>query len=180
MSLAPSSGQPCPRAHRCRGGRDTHDGHENSPILVFFSNLLDTNIMPAVAGGAKFILSHGWTDAALNPLQTVRYYEAVAARYGQETTDGFMRLFMVPGMHHCSGGDHATDRYDALGTMEQWLETGVAPDQIQASHVENGVVTRTRPLCAYPMVATYRTSADANATDSFNDASNFFCTAPPS
>ena len=23
------------------GGRDTHDGHENSPILVFFSNLLD-------------------------------------------------------------------------------------------------------------------------------------------
>ena len=22
------------------GGRDTHDGHENSPILVFFSNLL--------------------------------------------------------------------------------------------------------------------------------------------
>ena len=40
VSLAPSSGQPCPRAHRCRGGRDTHDGHENSPILVFFSNLL--------------------------------------------------------------------------------------------------------------------------------------------
>ncbi len=24
------------------GGRDTHDGHENSPILVFFSNLLVT------------------------------------------------------------------------------------------------------------------------------------------
>ena len=40
MSLAPSSGQRVPRAHRCRGGRDTHDGHENSPILVFFSNLL--------------------------------------------------------------------------------------------------------------------------------------------
>ena len=41
VSLAPSSGQRVPRAHRCRGGRDTHDGHENSPILVFFSNLLE-------------------------------------------------------------------------------------------------------------------------------------------
>ena len=39
VSLAPSSGQRVP--DRCRGGgRDTHDGHENSPILVFFSNLL--------------------------------------------------------------------------------------------------------------------------------------------
>ena len=142
------------------------------------TNALDTQIMPAAARGAKFILSHGWTDAALNPLHTVRYYEAVVARYGQETTDGFIRLFMVPGMHHCSGGDNATDRYDALGPMERWLETGVAPDQIQASHVENGVVTRTRPLCAYPMVATYRASADA--TNSINDASNFFCTAPAS
>ena len=36
----PRVGTACPRAHRCRGGRDTHDGHENSPILVFFSNLL--------------------------------------------------------------------------------------------------------------------------------------------
>ena len=144
------------------------------------TNALDTNIMPAAARGAKIILSHGWTDAALNPLITVRYYEAVVARYGQETTEGFMRLFMVPGMHHCSGGDNATDRYDALGAMETWLDTGVAPDQIQASHVENGVVTRTRPLCAYPRVAKYRASADAQATRSINDASNFFCTAPAS
>ena len=39
MSLAPASGQRVPRA-LSGGGRDTHDGHENSPILVFFSNLL--------------------------------------------------------------------------------------------------------------------------------------------
>ena len=41
VSLAPSSGQRVPvRTVVGGGGRDTHDGHENSPILVFFSNLL--------------------------------------------------------------------------------------------------------------------------------------------
>ena len=40
------------------GGRDTHDGHENSPILVFFSNLLGLH-SGAVAVGDRCLLLPG-------------------------------------------------------------------------------------------------------------------------
>jgi feruloyl esterase len=62
--------------------------------------------------------------------------------------------------------------------MEQWLDTGKAPDQILASHIEKGVVTRTRPLCAYPRVATYRRGNAGETPASINDAANFYCRMP--
>ena len=78
------------------------------------------------------------------------------------------RLFMVPGMNHCGGGV-GTATFDMLAALEQWVENGKAPDQIPASHVTNGKTERTRPLCAYPQVATYKGSG------STDDAANFVC-----
>src|SRR6185295_6307074 len=83
----------------------------------------------------------------------------------------FLRLFMVPGMLHCSGGP-GPDRFDMLSALEQWVEHGVAPDTVPASHLKNGVVDRTRPLCAYPKVAVYKGSG------STDDAANFSCQMP--
>jgi hypothetical protein len=45
----------------------------------------------------------------------------------------------------------------------------VAPGEIIASRVNGGVVTRTRPICAYPNVARYVGSG------SIDDAANFVC-----
>ncbi len=78
------------------------------------------------------------------------------------------RLFMVPGMNHCGGGP-GTTTFDMLAALEQWVEKKQAPSQIPASRVVEGKVERTRPLCPYPQVATYKGSG------STDDAANFVC-----
>ena len=88
-----------------------------------------------------------------------------------EKTQAFFRLFMVPGMNHCSGGP-GTDNFDMLTALEQWVEHGVAPARIVASHLTSGKVDRTRPLCPYPQVAVYTGSG------STDEAANFVCRAP--
>jgi feruloyl esterase len=75
---------------------------------------------------------------------------------------------MVPGMNHCGGGD-GTATFDMVTALEQWVEQGKAPDQIPASRVRDGKTDRSRPLCPYPMVATYTGSG------STDDAANFVC-----
>jgi len=137
------------------------------------TSALSTNLMPTVSHGAKFIFYHGWADQALNPLRTIMYYDDVVERFGKQHTDSFMRVFMVPGMQHCTGGTVATDRADYIGALEQWLDTGVAPTRIDAPHVQGGVTTRTRPLCAYPLVARFTGPQGAST----NDAANFSCVA---
>jgi pimeloyl-ACP methyl ester carboxylesterase len=129
--------------------------------------------------GGRLLLYHGWNDPSISPLNTINYYErAVSAWRAQEKAPSdavpdFIRLFMVPGMLHCSGGP-GTDTFDALGALEAWMERGEAPDEMQASHVtDDGVVTRTRPLCAYPKLAVY---AGVGSTDI---AGNFTCKNTP-
>jgi feruloyl esterase len=79
-----------------------------------------------------------------------------------------VRLFMIPGMNHCQGGN-GTDRFDGIAALSEWVERGKAPDRIIASHQTAGRVDRTRPLCPYPKVAAYKGSG------STNDAANFVC-----
>jgi feruloyl esterase len=124
--------------------------------------------------GGKLIVYHGWNDQVIPPEGSIKYYESVetalAARANasnQETRD-FFRLFMVPGMAHCRGGA-GTNEFDAQKAIEAWVERGVAPDRIEASHRENDAVTRTRPLCPYPQTAQYDGTGDTN------DTTNFVC-----
>ena len=80
------------------------------------------------------------------------------------------RLFMIPGMAHCRGGE-GLNSFDSISVLEQWVEKGTAPDQIVGSRIEDGKVERTHPLCPYPQVAVYK------GTGSTNDAANFACKA---
>jgi feruloyl esterase len=100
----------------------------------------------------------------------VEYYEQLMARYGTKTGD-FARLFMVPGMTHCSGGI-GTDRFDAVTALINWVEKGKAPDSLAASRVVDNKTVRTRPLCPYPQVARYK------GQGSIDEAANFSCRAP--
>ena len=88
-----------------------------------------------------------------------------------DSTQDFFRLFMVPGMGHCSGGP-GPDRFDALSALENWVENGIAPESITASKIVDGEVTRSRPLCVYPEVATY------SGRGSTDEAGSFYCAAP--
>jgi feruloyl esterase len=78
---------------------------------------------------------------------------------------------MVSGMQHCTGGP-GTPRFDVRGVLEQWVEQNKAPEVIVAGHATNGLIDRTRPLCAYPLEAKYK---GAGSTD---DAANFVCAIP--
>ena len=120
--------------------------------------------------GGKLLMTYGWADSILQPMMGVNYFEQAVAKNGPDTTD-FFRLFMVPGMAHCSGGI-GPDRHDAVTAVINWVEKGKAPETMRASRVVDNKVVRTRPLCPYPQVARY------SGQGSTDDAANFRCVAP--
>ena len=89
--------------------------------------------------GGKLILCHGWSDPAITPLATVRYYDAVIGEQGGSASiEQFARWFMVPGMRHCIGsGGPGPNIFDPLTPLIDWVETGVAPKQILAAHFQD-------------------------------------------
>ncbi len=140
-------------------------------------NAMNPDLTAFKANGGKLIHYHGWSDPDITPLNSVNYYESVArvmaggGNHGMRETREFYRLFMVPGMQHCRGGPGPSD-FNMLDALDQWVDHGVAPERIIASHATNGQVDRTRPLCAYPMEAQW------TGTGSTDKAENFVCVLP--
>ncbi len=115
-------------------------------------NALNPDLRAFFARGGRLLQYHGWSDPQISPGASPQYYESVVARIGSlDAVKRSYRLFMVPGMAHCAGGE-GTDRFDMLGALEQWVERGVAPDSIPARRERGGRIDRTRPLCAWPAV----------------------------
>ena len=138
-----------------------------------FMAAVERDLSPFKKRGGKLLMYTGWSDPVVPPQDTVAFYEAVAKPMGgMERTRDFFRLFMAPGMGHCSGGP-GPNQFDHLTALEQWVEKGVAPEKLIASHVTNGKVDRTRPLCVYPQVARWK------GTGSSDEAANFSCVADP-
>jgi feruloyl esterase len=144
-------------------------GHEN-PV----------NLTPLRERGAKMVLYHGVSDAIFSAEDTRQWLERLNRAQGGKADD-MARFFPVPGMNHCSGGQ-ATDQFDLLSGLVQWVEQGIKPQAVlaQARGAGNGggantelpadwSAQRSRPLCAYPTVARYK------GTGSLEDAANFVC-----
>jgi feruloyl esterase len=132
--------------------------------------------------GGKAIIYSGWMDPSVIAEQALNYYRRVVATIGGvEATGSFLRLYMAPGVFHCSGGP-GPDRFggaggdalsvdadhDMLSAMVDWVEKGKAPERIIASRINDGKVTRTRPLCPYPQVARYTGTGSTDAAENFN------------
>ncbi len=153
----------------------------------------NTTDYSAVRGkGVKVIMYHGWADPQVQPEFTVQLYEKIVeANGGIARTKDFFRLFMVPGMAHCTFGPGATSfggiaqqippardtTHDVQAALEQWVEKGIAPDYLVASKFADDkpttrTVIATHLLCTYPEVAKYKGAGDPN------DATNFQCGAP--
>jgi len=123
--------------------------------------------------GGKLLMYHGWADAIVLPFYTIEYYESVAEKMGGlDKIQDFYRLFMVPGMDHCSIlPGKGPDQFDFLTVLENWVEKGEAPDLITGEQLDKDKkeVVRTRPMCPYPKFAKYKGSG------STDDAANFIC-----
>jgi len=133
----------------------------------FDVDAVNPDLRPLRARGGKLIMYHGFSDPDISPVNSINYYNSVVAETGSlEDTQRFARLFMVPGMQHCSGGP-GPNTFDMLTALEQWVEHGTAPKQVIASHVTNGTVDRTRPLCPWPQKAVYTGSGSTDVASSF-------------
>ena len=131
----------------------------------------DPNLSRFKERNGKLLMYQGWADPVVPPEDAIRYFEGVQrAMGGLQNTVGFVRLFLAPGMGHCSGGP-GPNTFDALEALDVWVTRGEAPDKIVASHSTNGKVDRTRPLCPYPQVAVW------NGSGNIDDASSFVCAA---
>lgn len=130
--------------------------------------------------GAKMLVYHGTSDPIFSSADTTSWYEALRSANGGDAAN-FARFFRVPGMNHCSGGP-ATDQFDMLTPLVNWVEKGQAPDSVLASARGAGnaggtnadlpaawSAARTRPLCPYPKVARYKGSGN------IEDAASFSC-----
>ncbi len=118
--------------------------------------------------GGKLIAWHGWADPLIYAEGTLDYYGRVVRQMGgPEKTAAFMRLFMAPGVGHCAGGagPQPSGQFEAV---VRWVEEGKAPDTIEAViRDQSGKVTRSRPLCRYPLVARYKNSGSTDLAASF-------------
>jgi feruloyl esterase len=126
-----------------------------------------TNLGTFAGRGGKLLFYHGASDPWFSALDTLEYYEKLGADNGGiDKVAGWSRLFLVPGMRHCNGGQ-ATDTFDLLSAMVDWVEKGSAPDAVVATG--RAFPGRSRPLCAYPNHSHYLGSGDSE------DAKNFVC-----
>jgi feruloyl esterase len=151
---------------------------------------VDPDLSALRAHNGKVIQYHGTTDAAIPPGTSIEYRRSVLAFFGiydQKDPKGevgnFYRLFLVPGMQHCSGGPGANtfgqgvpladSAHDVIKAVEDWVEQGKAPDQIIATKYTNDDPTQpalfSRPLCPYPALARW------NGTGNASDAANWSC-----
>jgi feruloyl esterase len=138
--------------------------------------------------GGKLIMYHGWADPLIPSQSSINYFNALVgndshgfqqASFGGngnpalQRTQSYARLYMVPGMYHCSGGP-GPNTFDALTPLVTWAETGVAPESLVATKFVNDTppaVQMTRPLCVYPKIAKYTGSGSSSI------AANFTCVA---
>jgi len=122
----------------------------------------DDPFLGTFAGHGKMIVYNGLSDQGLASSVLARWYEQMLAATGPAAAQS-VRLFLVPGMLHCGGGE-ATDRFEMLDAIVAWVEQGKAPERIEAASRQVPPVRR--PLCPHPAFADY-IGGDVNASESF-------------
>jgi len=140
---------------------------------------MDPDLSRFVERGGKLITYHGTTDGLIPYENSVNYFQSVVEEIGERKVDDSVKLYLVPGMDHCSGGEGAF-AVDWLTPLERWIENGEEPGALQAEHTGRAApgvpapppppsAPFTRPVCPYPQMPAYRGTGDTA------DAASFEC-----
>jgi feruloyl esterase len=117
-----------------------------------------TNLSGFRGHGGKLIFAHGVSDPWFSARDTVEYYERLERDNPEAAIRDWSRLFLVPGMGHCAGGERTLDRFDALSAIVDWVEQSSAPARVIATGTS--VPGQSRPLCPYPEYARHDGAGD--------------------
>ena len=102
-----------------------------------------------------------------------------------EDEQSFFRLFLAPGMGHCSGGPGPNAfgqlggtqvpldaQHNVLQALVRWVKTGEPPATVVATKYVNDTpangIVMTRPLCPFPTLPRYTGSGDPSDAASFD------------
>jgi feruloyl esterase len=133
--------------------------------------MLDSLGFSGATNKSKLLMYHGTGDGLIGYQPTLEYFQQVQGQMGEKVSNGFARMFLVPGMDHCDYFDRGgLSVADWLNPLVNWVEKGVAPDAVAAKSKTPGN-SLTRPVCAWPNVATYSGSGDRTT------AANWSCKA---
>ena len=151
---------------------------DQNPSAIFalaaLNDATSVNIRPFRDSGAKLLLWHGANDSALSANATIEYFNKVKNEVGTASVDTFARLYIAPGVNHCSGGPGA-DSADLLSALDNWVVNNAAPGTLTAQKLiaATGAVDFSRPLCQYPLYPKY--TGPANNMDAAKLATNYTC-----
>jgi feruloyl esterase len=183
--FGPSFGYPA-GAHTFANFDFHHDVDTVDDQLAAVLNADSADLSEFREHGGKLIMYHGWADPLIPSQSSINYFNALVTNDSHgfqqvgfgfggnaalQRTQSYARLFMVPGMYHCSGGP-GPNVFDALTPLVTWAETGTVPETIVATKFVNDTppaVQMMRPLCVYPKIAKY------NGSGSTSVAANFTC-----
>ena len=141
---------------------DAHDARE----MAGDSNAW-TNLSTFQEHGGKLIFFHGMSDPWFSAIDTMQYYQRLTTDNGPTPVADWSRLFLVPGMGHCSGGERTPDSFDMVEPIVNWVENNRAPERIIATG--RSMPGESRPLCPYPAHAQYEGKGDPK------DAASYSC-----
>ena len=119
------------------------------------------------------MMYHGASDSSVSINDTLRWYRRDETPRWAPDTQTFARMFVVPGMAHCSGGP-ATDSFDMLPQLVDWVEKGLAPDAVVARATNPGyfgVASRTArcaPIRSSPATTVRATSTTPSTSAAAN------------
>jgi feruloyl esterase len=156
---------------------------DNTPVgdstFADVLNANSTDLSAFNAHGAKMVMYAGYADPLIPSATAIDYFNAVA--FADPKAEDYLRLFMAPGMWHCSGGPGANvfgnltvpspkpldPSDDLLGALVAWVEYGVPPTRVTATKYTNddpsqGIAFQ-RPLCLYPAYSDYAGGTQTSA-----------------
>lgn len=163
-----------------RGFDYLHDAYRSREYGADILNVPADGLSAFFARGGRLLLSHGWNDGLIPAQNTLDFHARLYHALPQDQAREQLRLFMAPGMDHCSGGAGPSE-IDTLAVIDDWATTGRAPARILASRPVTAPAMpgapaapprdpMERPLCSWPMVAQYTGRGDPNEADSFRCA----------